>query len=382
MSSQITTIDLKVPSVLHMNGGKGKNSYYRNSLVQKEVISKTKHILEECIAEMCSSNMPECVKIVEMGCSSGPTALVPLWEIIETIESTFKKMNKGDLPILQVFMNDLQENDFNTIFSSLVPEFYEKLKRQKGEKFGQCFIGAVPGSFYGRLFPPNSLHFVHSSSSLHWCSQVPEGVVSETGIPLNKGNICIAKTSPRSVHEAYSNQFVKDFTAFLVSRSEEMAPGGRLALTFMGRNDTDPSCKYGCEIWQLLGIALMEMVQEGLIEETKLDMFNIPVYAPSAKEVERLIEKENLFSIKRFEEVKINWDANIEDGNNDMAFDKWERGDYVATYLRAAAESMVVTHFGDAILDDLFHRFSLKAADYLENKIGYFTILAISILKN
>ena len=91
-------------------------------------------------------------------------------QIIDIIYS--KCSNLGcPTPELRICLNDLYSNDFNDVFGSL-PAFYNKLKEEKGTDFGQCFITGVPGSFYGRLFPRKSMHFVHSSSSLHWLSQV------------------------------------------------------------------------------------------------------------------------------------------------------------------------------------------------------------------
>lgn len=44
---------------------------------------------------------------------------------------------------------------------------------QGGDTEGQlCLILGAPGSFYGRLFLSRSLHYVVSSSSLHWISEV------------------------------------------------------------------------------------------------------------------------------------------------------------------------------------------------------------------
>ncbi|KAK2990047.1 hypothetical protein RJ640_015438 [Escallonia rubra] len=69
------------------------------------------------------------------------------------------------------FTGKLYTNDFNNIFK-LLPEFYDMQRKKRGEEFGPWFVSGVPGSFYGRLFPSNSLDFVYSSYSLHWLSQV------------------------------------------------------------------------------------------------------------------------------------------------------------------------------------------------------------------
>lgn len=75
------------------------------------------------------------------------------------------------LPELRVLLNDLPGNDFNRVFIAL-PEFYAKLRKESGIGSEGCFVSAGAGSFYSRLFPAKSLHFVHSSSCLHWLSQV------------------------------------------------------------------------------------------------------------------------------------------------------------------------------------------------------------------
>ncbi|WCJ40249.1 S-adenosyl-L-methionine-dependent methyltransferases superfamily protein [Euphorbia peplus] len=369
----------EVPKILHMNGGQGHNSYYKNSLLQKKVILETRPILEKSISELCGTKSLDVLKMAEIGCSSGPNALLPLWEIMQTMDSSCSKSNQK-LPDLQVFLNDLPGTDFNTIFRSLVPIFLEKLEKEKGTKFRSCFIGAMPGSFHGRLFPQNSLNFVHSSCSLHWLSQVPDELMTESGIPLNKGNICVAETSPQSVQKAYLNQFEKDFTSFLTSRSEEVISGGRMVITVTAKNDS-PYCIHGSDFWPLIGMSLNDMAEEGLIQESMLDNWNIPLYYPSLEEVTDLVEKEHSFTIERAEEFELSWDANMEDGNPDLVFDKWERGNHVGRLLRAGAESMIVDQFGEDIVDLLFERLSFKAANYLERGIGVFNHVVISLTK-
>ncbi|GLU02881.1 hypothetical protein SLE2022_201140 [Rubroshorea leprosula] len=42
------------------------------------------------------------------------------------------------------------------MFSGHCQAFLDGPKKEKGSKFGTCFIVGMPGSFYGRLFPDNS----------------------------------------------------------------------------------------------------------------------------------------------------------------------------------------------------------------------------------
>lgn len=137
--------------------------------------------MDEALKKLMMSNSEiSSIGIADLGCSSGPNSLMSISNIIDTIHNLCPDLNRPD-PELRISLNDLPSNDFNSIFASL-PEFYYRLnKRDNNNKEGlgfsrgggeSCFVSAVPGSFYGRLFPRRSLHFVHSSSSLHWLSKV------------------------------------------------------------------------------------------------------------------------------------------------------------------------------------------------------------------
>ncbi|PWA73415.1 jasmonic acid carboxyl methyltransferase [Artemisia annua] len=105
--------------------------------------------------------------VADLGCSSGPNSLTVISKIIHLAVTASRQMGRP-VPELRVSLNDLPGNDFNDVFESL-PGLYKKVKNDNGIE--SCYVSGVPGSFYGRLFPDKSLHFVHSSSSLHWLSQ-------------------------------------------------------------------------------------------------------------------------------------------------------------------------------------------------------------------
>ncbi|XVE87335.1 hypothetical protein DITRI_Ditri18aG0109500 [Diplodiscus trichospermus] len=362
---------MEVVQVLRMNGGVGDTSYASNSLVQQKVISMTKPITEEAITKLYCSNYPAAIAIADLGCSSGPNTLFVVSELIKVVDSLRQKIGQKSAEY-QVFLNDLPGNDFNTIFSSL-PSFQNKLKKQLGPGSGPCFFTGVPGSFYGRLFRKKSLHFVHSSYSLMWLSQVPEGLES------NNGNIYMASTSPPEVLKAYYEQFQKDFSLFLKCRSEEMVAGGRMVLTILGRRSDDPSSKECCYIWELLAMALNDMVLEGLIEEEKLNSFNIPQYTPSPTEVKSEVLKEGSFCIDRLEVTEVNWNAYQNEYNLSDAFK--DGGYNVAKCMRAVAEPLIASHFGEAIIDEVFHRYREIVADRMAKEKTKFVNVIISLIK-
>ncbi|XP_061354023.1 S-adenosyl-L-methionine:benzoic acid/salicylic acid carboxyl methyltransferase 3-like [Gastrolobium bilobum] len=368
---------MEVAQVLHMNGGIGGASYANNSLVQQKVITLTKPIIEEGITTLFCSTFPRSLAIADLGCSSGPNTFFVVSEIVKAVEKLCQEL-KHKSPEYKVFMNDLPGNDFNNIFKSL-EKFKEKLRVEMETGVGPCYVSGVPGSFYGRVFPTRSLHFVHSSYSLHWLSTVPQGVEN------NKGNIYMASTSPLNVFKAYYEQFQRDFTLFLKCRAEELVEGGRMVLTFLGRRSDDPSTKECCYIWELMAAALNAMVLQGKIKEEQLDTFNIPHYNPSPYEVKLEVLKEGSFTINRLDVSEVNWNPfynwNVFDFESEISESLSDGGYNVAQLMRAVAEPLLVSHFGEAIIDEVFSRYQEILTDRMSKEKTEFTNITISLTR-
>ncbi|XP_050366461.1 probable jasmonic acid carboxyl methyltransferase 2 [Argentina anserina] len=394
---------MEVVQVLHMNKGNGEASYAQNSKVQNKILTIAKPIIEEALFELLGSNNVmsiESMGIADLGCSSGPNALLIVSEIVDYIHAQLSSglLHPSSSSVeFRVFLNDLFSNDFNTVFMSL-PAFYNKLreddryKRLLGANHN-LFISAVPGSFYGRLFARKSLHFVHSSSSLHWLSQVPPSLDSKAFPAPNKGKIYISKSSPQSVLDAYSRQFQEDFSMFLKSRAEEIVGGGRMVLSFMGRPTLDPTTEQSCYQWELLALALMSMVSDGLVAEEKVDSFNAPYYAPCAEELKLELQKDGSFILDRLEAFEIDWDggADVVDDHQAIPVNGYEsvdydqmvakRGNRVAKTIRAVVESMIEAHFGTEIMDELFRRYAELVTNHLSKTRTKYINLVISLIR-
>ncbi|KAM5567029.1 putative jasmonic acid carboxyl methyltransferase 2 [Rosa sericea] len=377
---------MEVTQILHMNNGDDETSYAKNCTVQRKTLSITAPIIEEAVLELLGSNIMaiESMGISDLGCSSGPNTLLLISQIMDAIHAKPSKVTE-----LRVFLNDLFSNDFNSIFMSL-PSFYNKLNqdydnsRDPDQHVINPLISAVPGSFYGPLFPRKSMHFVHSSFSLHWLSQVPDGL-------NNKGNIYISKSSPQCVLDAYSMQFQKDFLVFLRSRAQEIVEGGRMVLSFMGRPSSDPTADQGTFYqFELLAHALMDTVSKGLIKEEMVDSFNMPYYTSCAEELNLVLQKEGSFIKDRLEAFEVNWDTDAADLDHNMpngAFDHDQTitssGQRVANSIRVVAESMLESHFGKEIMDEVFQKYTeLVSKHYLSNSTRpKYTVLVISLVK-
>nr|GMD85500.1 salicylate carboxymethyltransferase-like [Ipomoea batatas] len=366
---------MNVAEVLRMNGGNGHTSYANNSLVQRNVIHMTKPITEQAMTSLYTSlDNPKTISIADLGCSSGPNTLLAVSNLVKAVDDQRKKLRRRHSPEFQIYLNDLPTNDFNTIFQSL-PKHRREIA---GDGSGLCFFNGVPGSFHGRLFPTDSLHFVHSSYSLHWLSQVPKGIKE------NKGNICVATASPPNVIKAYYDQFETDFSSLLKCRSKELVSGGRMVLTMQGIKSENPTFY----IWELLALTINDLVAEGLVEEEKLNSFNFPLYLSTLPEIKFLVENDGSFTIDCLEASQIHWTGYIGvDDNDDNTTISDEdingAGNNVAMVMRAALEPMLVSHFGEGIIDELFHRYSNKIAHSMSTypEKAKFTSVTVSMTK-
>ncbi|KAK6927902.1 SAM dependent carboxyl methyltransferase [Dillenia turbinata] len=216
-----------------MTGGDGPNSYARNSVHQKGLVDAAKQMINEAIAnefdiknQIFDFSSNPCFKIADFGCSVGPNTFISVQNIIDVVKSKYQLFNLtssnsiGYIPEFQVFFNDYIDNDFNTLLKSLPPS-------------RNYHVAAVPGSFHGRLFPKSTLHFMYTSSALHWLSRVPQEVVDKSSPAWNKGKIYCTGTS-KQVSDAYFGQFKTDMDSFLNARAQELVIGGLLCLVMFG----------------------------------------------------------------------------------------------------------------------------------------------------
>ncbi|CAI0411139.1 unnamed protein product [Linum tenue] len=359
---------MAMANVLHMNGGMEEASYAMNSLLQRKGISTTLPITKEAIAKlMCNSSVAlGRLAIADLGCASGPNSLFLVSEVIKAAHKLSNEMGHESTDQFQIFLNDLPGNDFNNIFSSI-----------QGFKDSEplIFITGVPGSFYERLFQTDSLHFIHSSYSVHWRSEVPRGLEE------NKGNIYMAKSSPQCVLEAYHKQFQTDFSSFLEHRAQELVTGGRMVLTFLGRRSAEPFAKECCYIWELMSMALNQMASEGLIDQEKLDSFNLPLFTPSAMEVEVEVQKQGSFAIEHLELWDMSWNAY--EGEVDLPEALQDGGYNVSRCMKALFEPIIAHQFNLSreIIDEIFRRYGLLLSEWMAKERAVLVSLTVSLTK-
>uniref|UniRef100_J3M341 Methyltransferase type 11 domain-containing protein n=1 Tax=Oryza brachyantha TaxID=4533 RepID=J3M341_ORYBR len=243
-------------------------------------------------------------------------------------------------PEFHVYLNDLTGNDFNSVFRQLQQQPPPESCRRRR-------LGAAwPGSFYGRIFPAESLDYVVSSSSLHFLSRAP----ADAG---NEGRMYVSAGGPARVLEAYRAQFQRDIRLFLACRAEEVRRGGLLLLTFVARREAAPSV-HDC-LWDLLAAAVESMDARG-----QLDSFDAPFYGPCPEELTEAIREEGSFRVRRMELFEVSRQGQGGQGG------RRQLAEQTCSTIRAVVEPMLRAHLGwDAMaMDGLFSRYCLLLHDY------------------
>lgn len=140
-------------------------------------------------------------RIADLGCSVGHNTLSCVQTIVEAVQIIYNAEGlQTETPEFQVFFNDQDTSDFNTLFR-ILPR--DRLYT----------VAGVPGSFHGKLFPGASMDVMHSSYALHWLSKVPEAVKRPGSPSWNKGRITYCESAPEVV-EAFSAQLRMDLENF------------------------------------------------------------------------------------------------------------------------------------------------------------------------
>ena len=94
---------------------------------------------------------------------------------------------------------------------------------------------------------------------------------------------------------------------------------------------------------------------QGIIDEEKVDSFNLPTYNTSPQEVEEAINRNGCFSIERMETLP----------QPTLPLDVRIKSRLISMHIRASLEALIKENFGTEILDELFELFMEKLQEEL-----------------
>ena len=118
---------------------------------------------------------------------------------------------------------------------------------------------------------------------------------------------------------------------------------------------------------------------QGNIDEAKLDTFNIAAYTPSPLELEFLVKKEGSFNVNLVHVFQVSWDWN--DYKFDSTLDDTSDQYDFTTCMRSVLEPLIIAHFGQEIVDEVFERYREKARVSMAEENNVLTNVAISLTR-
>lgn len=119
----------------------------------------------------------EPVVIADVGASGGRNELQPMTVAIETLRDA------GVSAPITVVHTDIPTNDFSALFEAVEhdPDTYVRLD--------DVYTLAAGRSFYGRIFPPESLTLAWSAIAVHWISRIPKPIHGHVYSPFATGGV-------------------------------------------------------------------------------------------------------------------------------------------------------------------------------------------------
>ncbi|TMW89098.1 hypothetical protein EJD97_017663 [Solanum chilense] len=228
-----------------------------------------------------------------------------------------------------------------------------------------CSVG--PNTFSAMQYIVEALkdkYLLYQDQDINFTNNIPEFKIFFNDHVTNDFNILFrslpfdrsyyAYGVPGSFYvNAYFAQFEKDMEIFFNVRAEEIVQGGMMVLitAFSGY----------IRLLKFFGSSLMDLTNEGKLDESLVDSFNLPLYYPSPQDMTKVVRKNGLFSIERMELINIK--SNLVDEADAKT---------LMMSLRSSLEGVIINHFGSKIGEEACARTILKSEEISEwMKVNY-----------
>tara|TARA_Y100000590_G_scaffold457815_1_gene611238 strand:+ start:3390 stop:4517 length:1128 start_codon:yes stop_codon:yes gene_type:complete len=195
---------LNTQAVLSM---KSSGYYSQRTAGAKIAIDSIQPLMEKAIIEI--PKLP-ILRMADFGSADGGTSQAMWSKLINII----RKGN--DNRHIEILYTDLASNDFSTLFKTMQGMLGNtKLSFQK--KFNNVFVHGCGTGFHQQLMSNESLSLGFSATAMHYVSEKPCQI-------KNHVHMVGADSSEKIKFE---EQALKDWESILISRSKELAKGGR-----------------------------------------------------------------------------------------------------------------------------------------------------------
>jgi hypothetical protein len=248
------------PTVAAMEG---HGAYNRMSRVQASGLAPALPLLERAAASALLPPAPEAIVIADYGASQGHNSLAPMAAAIGRL-----RQRVGRERAISVVHTDRPDNDFATLFQTLASDPDSYLPGDAA-----VFPSAVGRSFYEQILPPASVTLGWSSWAVQWLSRAPAAIPDQVQISFSRDPAARA---------AYAARAAEDWRTFLIQRSRELRPGGRLLVMTMA---LDEAGDMGYRpLVEAIYSALMDLVAEGFIQPDEAQRMAIPTVGRGREE--------------------------------------------------------------------------------------------------
>lgn len=149
------------------------------------------------------------ITVADLGCAQGRNSLGPLRAAVVALRA-------GRSTPIRVVHTDLPGNDWTTLFDTV-----EHDPRSYLVGTDDVFPSAVGRSFYGRLFPGDTVALGWCSSALHWLSRSP-GPIAD--------HFFVQSSTDPNARSAYRARSAADLSSFLEHRAAELIVGGSVVV--------------------------------------------------------------------------------------------------------------------------------------------------------
>ncbi|XP_067672926.1 uncharacterized protein [Haliotis asinina] len=224
--NRITSVPVRhfasIPGIYRPYGKTGDGNY--GSTLGKQNVGYVEPVREKILSlakTIPFTDKDAAFNIAEYGAADGSTAMAIFHELLATL-----KDHHGPDTQFQVIYEDLETNDFNSLFkrmAGIIPDPPSYLL-----EMDNVYVLASGTNFYKQCVPSNSIHFMMSMTSVHWLSRTPATF-----------KYSLYKDAQSSAEEmtALHKQAELDWETFLLGRSRELKLGGLLVLSVCAEFD-------------------------------------------------------------------------------------------------------------------------------------------------
>ncbi|APZ93251.1 hypothetical protein [Fuerstiella marisgermanici] len=245
---------------------KADGYYAANSQPQQSDVERALPLICETAEMAARQTLSANVLVADFGCADGRNSRRLTNAAIQSVRAVRPSA------ACTIVRNDRCENDFNQVAS---------VSQGNLEATAGTFEFMSSGSFYKQLLPTGSMTLGTSFSAVHWMSRIPETLE-------NSHAICREQLTGTEAEDA--RQVAEgDWSCFLQHRAQELASGGCLVVSMVGKLASDSQVH---SPFRLISEALQQLIAEDVVCPETQDALFIPVYRRSLEEVVRPFEED------------------------------------------------------------------------------------------